>query len=74
TKPPKAKRGQKPLVWRDVSPLFGHEDLVLLQRKGRFELPHVRAFRELVEVAYRAESKNAPLQLRPQIDRADLLP
>lgn len=51
-KPPKTKRGQTPLVWRDVSNLFGHEDLVLLQRKGRFELPHVKAFRELVEAAY----------------------
>lgn len=46
------------LVRRDVSSLFGHEDLVLLQRKGRFELPHVRAFRELVEAAYRADASS----------------
>ena len=52
-KPPKARRGRTTIIWRDVSNLFGHEDLVLLQRKGRFELPHVKAFRELVEAAYR---------------------
>lgn len=51
-RPPKPKRGQPTLIWRDVSRLFGHEDLVLLQRKGRFELPHVKAFRELVEAAF----------------------
>lgn len=50
---PKPRRGQPPLTWRDVSYLFGHEDVVLLQRKGRFELPHVKAFRELVEAAFK---------------------
>jgi len=54
--PQKAKRGQMPLVWRDVSNLFGYEDRVLLQRKGRFELPHIKAFRELVEAAFRTEA------------------
>jgi hypothetical protein len=54
--PQKAKRGQMPIVWRDVSNLFGYEDLVLLQRKGRFELPHIKAFRELVEAAFRTEA------------------
>ncbi|MBI4621735.1 MAG: LysR family transcriptional regulator [Verrucomicrobia bacterium] len=67
-KAPKPRRGQPVLVWRDVSHLFGHEDLVLLQRKGRFELPHVKAFRELVEAAYRAEPKAASLHARPQND------
>lgn len=47
-----SKRGQPALIWRDVSALFGHEDLALLQRKGRFELPHVKAFRELVETEF----------------------
>ena len=50
--PPISKRGQPKLIWRDVSALFGHEDLVLMQRKGRFELPHVKAFREIVERAF----------------------
>ncbi len=63
-KPQKPRRGQTPLVWRDVSKLFGHEDLVLLQRKGRFELPHVKAFRELVEAAYR-DGANAPRDTVP---------
>ena len=36
------------------SRLFGHEDLVILQRKGRFGLPHVKAFRELVEGEFEA--------------------
>jgi len=46
------KRGQPQLIWRDVSRLFGYEDLVLLQRQGRFELPHVKEFRELVERSF----------------------
>ncbi len=46
--PPVRGRTRSALVWRDVSSLFGHEDLFLLQRSGRFELPHVRVFRELV--------------------------
>jgi DNA-binding transcriptional LysR family regulator len=38
------------IVRRDVSELFGQEKVVLIQRKGRFELPHIKAFREaLVE-------------------------
>jgi hypothetical protein len=41
---------------------------MLLQRKGRFELPHVKAFRELVEAAYRTEAKAASLPVRPQND------
>ena len=50
------KRGESELISRDVSHLFGHEDLVILQRKGRFELPHVKAFRELVEIEFKAEA------------------
>jgi DNA-binding transcriptional LysR family regulator len=51
-KPLVPKRGQPQLIWRDVSRLFGHEDLVLLQRQGRFELPHVKVFREIVERSF----------------------
>jgi DNA-binding transcriptional LysR family regulator len=51
-KPLVPKRGQPALTWRDVSTLFGHEDLVLVQRKGRFVLPHVKVFRELVERSF----------------------
>ena len=47
-KSPVRVRARSALVWRDVSSLFGYEDLFLLQRSGRFELPHVRVFRELV--------------------------
>jgi DNA-binding transcriptional LysR family regulator len=50
--PPSTIHGQPSLIWRDVSALFGHEELVLLQRKGRFELPHVRVFREMVERSF----------------------
>jgi len=57
-----SKRGQPPLLLRDVSPLFGYEDLVLLQRKGRFELPHVKAFRELVEAAYQGTASVASIR------------
>ena len=51
-RPPRSRRNRPALVWRNVSDLFGSEDLVLLQRKGRFELPHVRAFRELLEETF----------------------
>jgi hypothetical protein len=33
---------------RDITNLFGHEEIALLQRKGRHELPHVKAFRKMV--------------------------
>ena len=45
---PQPAAGEKELVIRDVASLFGNEEVVLLQRKGRHELPHVRAFRDLV--------------------------
>ena len=36
---------------RNLSALFGHEEVSLLQRKSRYELPHIRAFRELAVTA-----------------------
>ncbi len=50
--PTPSKSGATPLHFRDVSSLFGHEDVVLLQRRGRFELPHVKAFREMVQESF----------------------
>lgn len=47
-KPPKPAAGETEIVFRDVASLFGYEEAFLVQRKGRFEPPHVRAFRELV--------------------------
>lgn len=47
-KPPKRAAGEAEVVVRDVAALFGHEEVFLVQRKGRFEPAHVRAFRELV--------------------------
>ena len=32
----------------DITNLFGHEDVALLQRKCRHELPLVKALREMV--------------------------
>jgi DNA-binding transcriptional LysR family regulator len=46
---PASRQGQPRLILRNIQDLFGHEQVVLLQRKGRYELPHVKAFRELVE-------------------------
>ena len=53
---PASKRGQPRLVVRHVQDLFGHEQVVILQRKGRYELPHVKAFRELVEEEFRSQN------------------
>lgn len=39
------------LRWLDVSRLFGFEEVAVFQPEGRFELPHVRAFRKLVAEA-----------------------
>lgn len=50
-KPPKRAAGETAIVVREVSGLFGHEEVFLVQRKGRFEPAHVRAFRELVQQA-----------------------
>lgn len=55
-KPPKRAAGESEIVFRDVASLFGHEEVFLVQRKGRFEPTHVRAFRELVTKSYRNES------------------
>jgi DNA-binding transcriptional LysR family regulator len=48
---PRPGAGECELTMRDLSALFGHEEVSLLQRKCRHELPHVRAFRELVLAA-----------------------
>ena len=48
---PRPGAGECELTMRDLSVLFGHEEVFLLQRKSRYELPHVRAFRELVVTA-----------------------
>jgi DNA-binding transcriptional LysR family regulator len=40
------------IVRRDVVELFGQEKVVLIQRKGRFELPHVNAFRNATVEAF----------------------
>jgi DNA-binding transcriptional LysR family regulator len=55
-KPPKRTAGEAEIVFRDVADLFGYEEVFLVQRKGRFEPAHVRAFRELVVKAFRSES------------------
>lgn len=55
TKLPKPAAGEKELIMRDVTSLFGHEEIFLIQRKGRYELPHVKAFRELVVKATKQE-------------------
>lgn len=53
TKLPRPGPGECELAQRDVSDLFGHEEVFIVQRKGRHELPHVRAFREAVTAAFR---------------------
>lgn len=53
---PKRAAGETEIVFRDASDLFGHEKVFLVQRKGRFEPEHVRAFRELVVKAFRNEA------------------
>ena len=51
-KPPKRGAGEAEVVVREAEALFGHEEVFLVQRKGRFEPSHVRAFRELVLKAF----------------------
>lgn len=51
-KPPKRLAGETEVVVHNVAGLFGHEEVFLVQRKGRFEPVHVRAFRELVQKAF----------------------
>ena len=48
---PRAGAGECELTMRNLSALFGHEEVSLLQRKSRDELPHIRAFRELAVTA-----------------------
>ncbi|MCB1279698.1 LysR family transcriptional regulator [Prosthecobacter sp.] len=55
-KPPKRAAGEAEIVFRDVASLFGHEEVFLVQRKGRFEPAHVRAFRELVMASMRSDA------------------
>ena len=43
--------GEIETVHRDLSGVFEYEEVVLIQRKGRFEFPHVQAFREIVTSA-----------------------
>jgi molybdate transport repressor ModE-like protein len=45
---PRPLPGEPALIMRDATHLFGHEEVFFVQRKGRFEPPHVKAFRELV--------------------------
>jgi molybdate transport repressor ModE-like protein len=39
------------LAHRDVSAVLGHDNLVLVQAKGRHELEHIRVFREMAEAS-----------------------
>ena len=48
---PDPRPGESELNLRDITDLFGHTEVFLLQRKGRHELPHVKAFREIVAKA-----------------------
>jgi DNA-binding transcriptional LysR family regulator len=48
TKLPRPGPGECKLTMRDITNLFGSEKVVLVQRKGRHELPHVKALREMV--------------------------
>lgn len=47
-----AQPSEVEIVRSDVSELFGQEKVVLIQRKGRFELPHVKAFRDAAVEAF----------------------
>lgn len=40
--------GECKLIMRNLATLFGHEEVFLVQRKNRHELPHIREFRESV--------------------------
>ena len=43
------------VAFRDLSKLFGREEIVVLHRKAKVELPHHRAFREIVVKAMGAK-------------------
>lgn len=57
------------LEFRDLTQLFGEEQVILLSRRGRLELPHVKAFREILLAAHRAstlpKNKSTALETRP---------
>ncbi len=40
--------GEVELFMRDVTSLLGQEEVFLIRRKGRHDLPHVRVFREMM--------------------------
>lgn len=44
---PEPRPGESGLNLRDITYLFGHVEVSLLQRKGRHELPHVKALSEV---------------------------
>jgi molybdate transport repressor ModE-like protein len=48
---PRPGAGECELTMRNLAALFGQEKVALIQRKSRYELPHIRAFRELVVAA-----------------------
>lgn len=45
---PRPGPGECELTMRNLTALFGLEEVIFIQRKGRHELPHVRSFREMV--------------------------
>lgn len=49
---PKPVRGESTMTVRDLTHLFGHEEVVLVHRKGRHEAAHVKTFREMVLHAF----------------------
>jgi DNA-binding transcriptional LysR family regulator len=59
-KPPKRGTGESEIAVREISSLFGHEEVFLVQRKGRFEPEHVRVFRELVQQAFDEKQEESP--------------
>lgn len=50
---PRPGPGECELTMRNLTTLFGHTEVFLLQRKGRHELPHVKTFREIMVKALR---------------------
>ena len=52
--PPQPAAGEQPIVFRELTHLFGTDEILLLQRRGHHEIPHVRIFRELVCTALQA--------------------
>ncbi|RBP46269.1 transcriptional regulator /LysR family transcriptional regulator [Roseimicrobium gellanilyticum] len=58
-RPPKRGPGESEIVVREISSLFGHEEVFLVQRKGRFEPEHVRVFRQLVQQAFGEKQEEA---------------